>query len=355
MNITDYLAEQKNRFETIVATYLNEVDSSLLPKNYGQLVAELKDYLLAGGKWHRPTVAQIGYRLSGGAAERQVEKGLASLELFHRYLLTHDDIVDQDFLRHGRPTLEKFYADYFAKEYPDKTDSIYSKGMAIIAGDVVAAMARDLSSQMTCKPEISMAFHSAVSQLLFDTAAGWQIQTEQNYMPIEAVSEADFVTGMELVSARYSFVWPLRIGQLLAGKPLPWNKHLDEYGYHVGLAFQIMDDYLGMFGDETKTGKPVGHDYREGKKSLFILRTYAQATEGEKNFLNNTLGNNPSEADIETAKKLILEKNVSDEVMGLARDHVSQAKQSLAQVESDDKEVLLLLEELADLTIYRSR
>lgn len=343
MPITDYLLERRSRWIEIVSDFCRQ------KKTEDFLTA----YLVTGGKWHRPTLAEIGYRLAGGKDIISAEKAFASLELIHRYLLVHDDIVDQDLIRHGLPTLEQHFKLVFDERFPGKKDETYSKGMAMIAGDVIGAYAYDLLNQSQLAAQVLSRATVAMSQLLVETAAGWEIQTEQNFMEIEQVSEADFVRGMELVSAKYSFIWPMRIGQILAGK----NKdnldiNLDRYAYHVGIAFQIRDDYLGMFGDEQTTGKPVGHDYREGKKTLYILRTYGKLGGKDRNFLQETLGHHPSDLDIAKAKRLMQETGAVDEIKKLGESHVVQAKEYLEKID-DDSDLVKLLNELADLMITR--
>lgn len=344
MSISDYLALKRK-------TWLEIVDDFCRRRQLDQFMV---DYLTTGGKWHRPTLAEIGYRLAAGKDSAAAAPAFASLELIHRYLLVHDDIIDQDLVRHGLPTLEQHFKDCFATRYPGQKDITYSKGMAMIAGDVICALAYELLNQAKVSPTVLTQATRAISTLLIETAEGWKIQTEQNFMAIEEVSEQDFTRGMELVSAQYSFVWPLRLGQLLAGKTMDQlDLHLDAYAYHTGIAFQIRDDYLGMFGTEAEIGKPVGHDYREGKKTLFILRTYARAGQSDKDFLQHTLGKQPSINDIERAKELIKNTGALDEVMDMAKQQVELAQEQLRKNIPNDSESFKLLTELAKLMVTR--
>lgn len=356
-NINNFLISQKDIFSTVVSDYILDYlsDEKKLTPIFGELLTQLQTYLTHGGKWHRPSLAVIGYRIAGGKQENKLRTGFAALELIHRYLLIHDDIVDQDLVRHGLPTLEKYYALRFESNFGDKQDLTYSKGMAMIAGDIVSAMALDLMNQIDCDDKIIRHLNTAISKLQIETAAGWQIQTEQNFMDIEKVTEDDFVKGMELVSARYSFIWPLRIGQILSGNTQSekYNVHLETYGYHAGLAFQIRDDYLGMFGDESSTGKPVGHDYREGKKTLYLLRAYAKSDQNIKKFLETSLGLSPTKDDVNKARQIIIETKALDEINDLASHHVLLANQALEKINTDNHEAVELLKQLANLAVER--
>lgn len=356
-SITDYLATQKVLYQDIARTYVKQIQADYGPLNYSFefMLKQLEPLLLEGGKWHRPAVAELAYRLCGGTDQKRVRPAFLALELLHRYLLIHDDIIDRDLVRHNRPTLEGIFAKRFSKTFSHREDVIYSQGMAMVGGDVVNALAYDWISRVDLPKQTVVLMVQAMSRMLMETAAGWQMQTEQNYLPISDVSDADYLTGLRLVSAQYSLVWPLRIGQLLADST-KWNNYnpnLEEYGLHCGIAFQLRDDVLGMFGDYAKTGKPVGNDYREGKKTLLVLRAYQRADKQTKTWFNTTLGNASHETILQ-AQALIRSLGALDEVDRLITLEVDRAKQALTGVDTNDKEALALLLELATLMQHRS-
>lgn len=342
MTIIDYLAEEKQKNLLLVSDFLDTQINryqSLTPV-YSELLNCLKSHLLRGGKWHRPALALLSYRLAGGKQVDQIRENVSALELFHRYLLIHDDIIDQDDTRHGGPTLEAIYRDVFGQHY--------GRSMAMVAGDVVCAMAYELLQNRISDPVLLQHLVGGCNQLLMETVAGWQLQTKQNYLAVDQVTEAEFLNGMKLVSAQYSVVWPMRIGQLFAGQ-IMWNQDLDTYGFHTGMAFQITDDILGMFGDEVKTGKPVGHDFREGKKTLLVLYAYQHGSDTDRAFIRSKLGTEVSPDDVTTARAIFTDTGSLDYSYRLAQNHVAQAKEILKSVISADREALGLLGQLADL------
>ncbi len=346
MTISDYLLQEKNKTTVPVAHFLDEQIHTYqqLTPEFVQMLTHLKTHLLRGGKWFRPALALLGYRLAGGINPDSVRQNVGALELLHRYLLIHDDIIDQDLTRHGGPTMEQIYR--------DENGELFGRNMAIVAGDVTNAMAYELLNSGNHRPEILHAATLGFNQLLMETSAGWQLQTSQNYQTIDQVDEASFLLGMKLVSAQYSVVWPLRIGQLFAGKTI-WNSDLDEYGFHAGMSFQITDDILGMFGDEKKTGKPVGHDYREGKKTLLVSRAYREASEEDRAFIKTTLGTNVSPEEVERVRQIMIDTGSLSYSQRLAREHTASAKAALRRVSTTDTEAKELLAGLADLFTQR--
>jgi geranylgeranyl pyrophosphate synthase len=350
MTIQDYLHREKELTSPLVTAFLDQQAKSYggLTIEYGHLFQHLKTYLLRGGKWHRPALALLAYRVCGGTNIEAVRPRVAAIELMHRYLLVHDDVIDQDFTRHGGPTIEQIYKDEFLATFPEKHEGMFAKGNAIVAGDVINALTYELLCADLSEKQSSLAVH-CFNQLLLETAAGWQVQTKQNFMAIDQVSEADFLTGMKLVSAQYSVVWPIRIGQILTDQFSTWNQQLDTYGFHTGMAFQITDDILGMFGDESVTGKPVGHDFREGKKTLLVLYAYAHGSAEDKSFIESKLGTDVSADEVETARAIFTKTGALDYSYSLAQDHVRQAKQALETFNTTDTEALGLLGSLADL------
>jgi geranylgeranyl pyrophosphate synthase len=357
VTISDYLSAQKKDYQAFARDYIVQVQANYgsLNQPFAFMLSQLESVLLEGGKWHRPAVAELAYRISGGTNLDQVRPTFLALELMHRYLLIHDDIIDRDLVRHNQPTLEGLFSKRFSSTYKDKKDVIYSQGMAMVGGDVVNALVYDWLAGLKLPERTIILLVRAMSRMLLETAAGWQMQTEQNYLPILKVSEADYLAGLTLVSAQYSMVWPLRIGQLLADAA-SWNhydQNLEAYGLHCGIAFQLSDDVLGMFGDHKRTGKPVGHDYREGKKTLLVLRAYEKADMQTKAWFDETLGN-ASDKMINRAQELIISLGALEDVSELITKEVELAKSALTKLTSDDKDGVRLLLELAELMRHRA-
>jgi geranylgeranyl diphosphate synthase type I len=233
---------------------------------------------------------------------------------------------------------------------------MYSKGNALVAGDIVSTMALELLAESSFDTTVIVAMLRGFNQLMMETAAGWQLQTEQNFQAISDVTEAAFFTGMQLVSAQYSVVWPLRMGQILAGRltPSSWDPCLDECGSEAGAAFQMADDYLGMFGDEQTTGKPAGHDYREGKKTLLVLRTYKNGSIDDRKFLDETLGTDVTPEQVKRAQDIMISSGAVESTNSQAQQHADKAKAVLKKITTNNAAALTRLGDLADFLANRS-
>lgn len=310
------------------------------------------DYIRTGGKWARPTLTRLAYDYLEGDSvdQRALILSSAAVELFHRFILAHDDIVDRDLTRHGMPTLEQSFMDEVDDSFVSPVQ-MHGMGMAMIAGDILHSWVNELLMSTNMDASKQLQLMQGFQQCLMETAAGWRKETLLKQYAIENVSEAAILTAMQLVSAHYSVLWPLRVGQLLAGSRFgSWDAALEHYGTHVGMAFQMQDDILGMFGDSEKTGKPVGADYREGKKTLLIWHAYRHGSERDKAFLNKTLGNTEDEAVITQAQALLMRLGSVDYVQNKARRYAE-----LGMVDIDDsKPRARRLIELADYLIRRS-
>ena len=162
--------------------------------------------------------------------------------------------------------------------------------MAIVAGDVIHSLVDQAILSTTLSPEVKQRVITGLHQCLIHTALGWRLETKLKTLPLAKVELPDVEKAMMLVSGEYSVRWPLRIGQLLAGSPFSWSNALEEYGLHIGLAFQLQDDILGIFGDAAQTGKPVGGDIREAKKTHLLMHAYQHASSKNRLLLESLIG-----------------------------------------------------------------
>lgn len=209
-----------------------------------------------GGKMIRPALAVLSAEAAGAPAPIGVPGG-AAVELIHNYSLIHDDIIDRDTERRHRATVW----------------TVFGTDTAIIVGDALQTLAHQLLLVDHTEPNVaaSALLHDATlamigGQILDMSFDDRTIVTHEECEQMEADK-----TGAILACAS-------AIGAVLAGAPAPLVDALHTYGLHLGLAFQAVDDHLGIWGDTASTGKPVGNDLRERKKSVPV--TYVLATGG---------------------------------------------------------------------------
>lgn len=267
-----------------------------------------------GGKRIRPLLTVIAYRLAGGKNTQAILKASLAVEIVHQFILMHDDIADRDEKRYGRPTLQFAFSEILKKKY-QVDDFHLAESMAMGSADYVYGLARKALYVSGFPAERIVKAGECISDYLASTVSGWLDQFYQLKQPIQSIKEADYLRATEKVTAYYSMEGPMQVGLLLAGNlNQKLENSLHKYALAVGMAYQIKDDILGLFGESQETGKPVGNDYREGKKSLLILRAWASAKKADRVFLEKTLGTAISLEELVRAQKIIQETGVLNDV-----------------------------------------
>lgn len=337
MFLTDYLSAKIGEFE--------QIDPVM-----ATLAQNLADQITRSGKRIRPLLAMLGYTISQGNDPKLALHLAATLELLHQYFMIHDDIVDRDEKRYQGDALHVLYAKHFSSAY-GKNDPHLGLSLGMIGGDLANTLANELLWELSTDDKTKQAIGRLFYQTIYETMTGWQIHFFTNQEPVAKVSESTFLRGMELVSARYTFQAPLAAGVLLS-KNNQYAKLLNTYAHHTGMAFQIRDDVLGMFGDSARMGKPVGNDYREGKKTLLVLHSYQRANTKQKRFIESTLGTPIDQTTFSQVKNLLVELGAVAYCEEMARHHTALAQQALSSLPfSAEKESLL---ELSDFVLQRT-
>ncbi|MEU4038088.1 polyprenyl synthetase family protein [Streptomyces collinus] len=213
----------------------------------------------SGGKGVRQALALLGARAAGADARAGVPAAVA-VELVHAFSLLHDDIMDGDATRRGRPALWR----------------AYGTGPAVLAGDALFALAVETLATAPGGPAAIRLLSAALADLVRGQAddllfAARPFAGPQRVTPEEYRVMAEHKTGALLGCA-------LALGAALGGASGPDVAALDRAGRHLGVAFQLVDDVLGLWGDPAVTGKPVGGDLRERKKTFPVLAALGSPT-----------------------------------------------------------------------------
>jgi len=267
------------------------------------------------GKRVRPVLCLLACEACGGDWEQALPAG-AAIELMHNFSLIHDDIEDQDETRRGRPTVW----------------ALWGKAQGINAGDTLFALAQ-LTLARLFERNMPATTIAAALRLFNRTCVSL---TGGQYLDIgfescTNVSIPDYLAMIEGKTAAL-VACACEMGSLIAtpsagsGHSAP-REHLRSFGHHLGLAFQMRDDILGIWGDPTITGKPVGADIARRKKSLPILHSLEQSTELRTLLAQERL----SAADIHRATELLQGTSSREWVEQLAREHHAQALTALEE------------------------
>lgn len=256
--------------------------------DFGPQAAIMRDAAAAavrGGKRLRAQFCMAGYAavapLPGDALPTEAVAVAASLELFHAAALVHDDLIDNSDIRRGHPSSHRgLEAAHRAAGWHGDA-AAFGRAGALLVGDLLVAFSDDLFEDglRTAAADRAAAARQHYARMRRDVTMGQflDVAEESAFATAPDSEHAERALRVaSLKSARYTVEQPLLIGACLAGAADELLRSLSAYGHPVGMAFQLRDDILGVFGDEQVTGKPSGDDLREGKRTLLI----AYAMEG---------------------------------------------------------------------------
>ncbi|ANF31060.1 geranylgeranyl pyrophosphate synthase [Leifsonia xyli] len=231
-----------------------------------------------GGKRIRPRFVLTAFHGLGGAGREAARTAAVAYELLHTAFLLHDDVIDGDTVRRGRPNVAgAFTAEAGARGADGARSRHWGEAGAILAGDLLLHAAASVLARAETDDRTRDRLLDVLDHGVFVTAAGELADVAlAEHLGPEAPTLEDVLAMTEHKTAAYSVSGPLMTGALLAGGGEDVLTTLAEYGRLVGIAFQLGDDLLGVFGDEDVTGKSIVSDLRQGKETSLIA--YARGT-----------------------------------------------------------------------------
>jgi len=231
-----------------------------LSADVGAAADALSGLALRGGKRMRAALVGAGYVACGGEGSwRAATSAMLAIELLQAYLLVHDDWMDDDDVRRGGPTVHVAMRAHFGS-------ASLGDASAILAGDLACGFAQEALLESSAPPPRLLAAARAFARIQVDVVRGQMAEmaavTGRPAPPVETIHA--------LKTASYTVEGPLALGAALAGADADRVAELSRYGRPLGVAFQLRDDLLGIFGDAAATGKPVGNDIRQGKRTSLV-------------------------------------------------------------------------------------
>ena len=304
------------------------------------------DALLAGGKRTRALLAGLGAALGQQGVEREETLGSAlvagtgaALELYQASALMHDDVIDDASLRRGQPAAHRRFEALHRDRAWLGGARAFGASAAILLGDLLlSAAGEELSAAQVradLNPARAAAARAAFDAMTAEVAVGQYLDVRCQQLPPPRPDQDPIGAGgrmhrdaLEVVrrkSARYSVMHPLLIGALQGGAVpgAPLHQRLSVFGEELGIAFQLRDDELGVFGDPALTGKPVGDDLREGKRTVLVALAWERADTQGRALLRSVLARpRAGDADIARVTGLI-------EACGARAEHEEQIARHL--------------------------
>ena len=287
-------------------------------------------YLEHRGKCLRPALLTLCCEAVADAPRAPLTAA-AAVEMFHTWTLMHDDVIDHDDMRRGRPTAHVRGRRLGERDLPPEADAAeYGVVLAILGGDYVFGSAMDMLLQTPCHPEVlrSVARRMA-GKLNAELLSGEQFDVRLSLTPWEAITEENvmqMMRGKTGALLAYCAETGVAIGEDVPPEKSSSAQKMAEFAHLCGLAFQMKDDLLGIFGDESKFGKPIGSDIREGKRTVLMLRTLQNASDADAKSLLAVLGKKEATTEeIENARAVIVKTGAEKAVVKLSDAYVDQA------------------------------
>jgi geranylgeranyl diphosphate synthase type II len=298
----------------------NIIMKSFDPESFKRKPSELYDPITytfnLGGKRIRPLLVLLGCDLFHGDIEKAVPAAIA-IELFHNFTLLHDDIMDRAPLRRGKETVYKKW----------------NTNVAILSGDTMFALACSYLAQ--ADPDVLPLALSEFTNTARLVCEGQQY--DMNFETLNAVSISDYIEMIRLKTA-VLIGCSLKLGAILAKAPAAETDRIYSFGENIGLAFQLQDDLLDVFGEEQKFGKEIGGDILSGKKTFLLLKAYEIAPEKVRAELDQCFSDQkiPAEEKITRVKNVYHLLKIKELTLEEIGKYFSKALQSLDSVHEDE-------------------
>jgi geranylgeranyl diphosphate synthase type I len=355
MAFREQLAQRAKDIESELAAILEEMiaHAATVHPIGSELAQVVSDFTQAPAKRLRPVLTELAYQGFGGNDTGCLRSAFCALELVQSFLLIHDDIMDRSDLRRGRPTVHRAYAARYSDRVRDPEH--FGNSMAILAGDVIGYQAMILLADSHCPPKNVVRAVTCYAQVCTDVCYGQALDIILSETSLDQITSEEVLQVAKYKTARYTTEGPLHLGAILAGAREDDLASLSGYAAPVGIAFQIQDDLLGVFGDEAKLGKSVDSDLLEGKRTLLTLHAWQHADADQRALLLRTLGNaEATPEDLAATRDLIDSTGARASAEQRMNALVDRSKEVLVQARLDPDMTSFLLG-LADYIANRER
>lgn len=286
----------------------------------------LGDLLLGGGKRIRVTMTYWGFIALGGvhgsAGYDRLVRVATALEILHLFALIHDDVMDRSRSRRGRPSAHTDATDWHLRSGGRGSAELFGNNLAVLLGDLAHAVADHIIG------DLSPGFQELWHDLSVELIAGQRADLTGSAAGRRDRGHAEHVARTK--SGRYTVTRPLQLGAIAAGAPADT---LTDFGDHLGQAFALRDDQLGVWGDPEVTGKPAGDDLLEAKPTVLLSLAHDRLTGAEAELLRRVGGPDFGSDDVSRLAEAMRRVGIAEEVERLISDEVEAAFRCLDDLE----------------------
>lgn len=347
--LTDLLGEYRVAIDSKIEDFFNSCESEYRLQDISSpskaALTKLHDFSSRPGKRVRGALAAWSY--DQATSQHLSQNGLqlaVAVELIQNYLLIVDDVMDRSDMRRGKPAVHKL----FGEQHGLNNDEHLANMLAINVGLLAAHLAGLVLASIPEKPDRVAVASAILHRNILSTVFG---QVDDLYQHISRnVTENDILRTYYLKSSTYTFVNPLQLGVVLGGDSSPeLMNEIDRFGDAAGVAFQLRDDLIGVFGDPKITGKSNLDDIKEGKLTFLMHHALENSEPTRAQELKKYLGNPGfSTSDLEKTKQILGASGSLEFVESKIKFYTKQAKSSVSSSsywEPTSKEFLLQLVE----------
>ena len=306
-----------SQLSAVIEVELEKLDFPRKPEKLYQPI----EYLIGlGGKRMRPILLLMAHQLFDDKIEKAISPALG-IEIFHNFTLLHDDIMDQAPLRRGQQTVHEKW----------------NKNVAILSGDTMLVQSYNFMADVD---------QSIIKELLavFNKTATQVCEGQQMDMDFESQKEVPLQTYLKMIEYKTAVLLAasLQIGGITANASKDEQDHLYQFGINMGIAFQLKDDLLDVFGDEADFGKQIGGDIRSNKKTFLFLKALQLAKDQQKKDLVSFYADeDDSEQKIMAIKKIYTDLAIQQHTIDMMKAYYTIAMKHLDVIDSDKKQPLL--------------
>ncbi len=331
--------------------FKKEANSEILAQTeHGKQAFErLGEFALRPGKRLRGALAMFVYGSLTDKPNPSIINAALALELVQDYLLIIDDVMDRSKKRRGKPTVHELI---LAKDLAGK-DRHLANMLAVNTGLLAAHMAQSVLLKVDEQPQNLINASDVLQRNIAVTAYG---QIDDLYNDLNAAADEDQTISLyQRKNSYYSFISPMQLGAALAGRSDALAAaEIADIGLPAGVAFQLQDDILGLFGDEETTGKSSSDDLREGKYTLLILYALKRADAKGAEKIRHALGNQELTAfEAEQVRSIIRDSGALQEVAAKAQQFCTKSKEALISSTVFDEPSKQFLTQLVEFVVNR--
>ena len=296
------------------------INNTISKINFADDPAELFDpikYTLStGGKRLRPALVLMSCELFSGKIDEAIMPALG-IEMFHNFTLLHDDIMDKSPIRRNKPTIHKKW----------------NENIAILSGDVMSILSYKYITK--CNKEILPSVIDLFNQTAIMVCKGQQY--DMNFETLQTVTVDEYLNMIELKTS-VLIAASIKLGAILGGANQVDINHMYNFGCNLGMAFQIQDDLLDVYGDLKVFGKKPGGDIIANKKTYLLVKTLEIASSEQKVRIYNQLKKKSFDTDkkINAILSVYNELNIKDISIALIKEYLSKSKSDLEKVSSEN-------------------